>query len=117
MIYPRSTSSLCTLRALVVHVAGGLRSFDRCMPEEINRILTDAISDLIFITEESAGENLFKEGIPRQRVHFVGNTMVDTLLKHKEKSQGSKILGRLGLRAASCNGVTLAKNAGREVIS
>ena len=116
MIYPRSTSSLCTLRPLVVHVEGGLRSFDRCMPEEINRILTDAISDLIFITEESAVENLLREGIPRERVHFVGNTMVDTLIKHKERCQSSKILGRLGL-GTDRNNPLETKKQGKEVMS
>lgn len=64
------------------HVEAGLRSFDRAMPEEINRIVTDHLSDYLFTTEESANENLAREGIPRERVHFVGNCMVDTLRKH-----------------------------------
>ena len=63
----------------VIHVEAGLRSFDRTMPEEINRVLTDQISDLLFITEKSARENLLREGIPESRVHFVGNVMIDTL--------------------------------------
>jgi UDP-N-acetylglucosamine 2-epimerase (non-hydrolysing) len=64
----------------VAHVEAGLRSFDRSMPEEINRVLTDQISDLLFTTEEAALDNLLAEGIPRERVHFVGNTMIDTLV-------------------------------------
>jgi UDP-N-acetylglucosamine 2-epimerase (non-hydrolysing) len=63
----------------VVHVEAGLRSHDRTMPEEINRVLTDQISDLLFITEKSARANLLREGISEERVHFVGNVMIDTL--------------------------------------
>lgn len=63
----------------IAHVEAGLRSFDRTMPEEINRILTDAISDLLFTTEDSAMQNLRREGIPDEKVHFVGNVMIDTL--------------------------------------
>lgn len=64
----------------VAHVEAGLRSFDRTMPEEINRILTDAISDMLFTTEESGNENLKREGIPEEKIHFVGNVMIDTLV-------------------------------------
>lgn len=81
----------------VIHVEAGLRSFDRTMPEEINRVLTDAISDLLFTTEESANENLRQEGIPEEKIHFVGNVMIDTLLKHKKKARESNILYTLGL--------------------
>ncbi len=63
----------------VIHVEAGLRSFDRGMPEEINRVLTDQISDLLFTTEKSARENLLREGIPESRIHFAGNVMIDTL--------------------------------------
>jgi UDP-N-acetylglucosamine 2-epimerase (non-hydrolysing) len=63
----------------VVHVEAGLRSYDRAMPEEINRVLTDQISDLLFITEKSARDNLTREGVAEQRIHFVGNVMIDTL--------------------------------------
>lgn len=66
----------------VAHVEAGLRSFDRTMPEEINRIATDHLSILLFTTEESADKNLRREGIRRDSIHFVGNCMVDTLLKH-----------------------------------
>ena len=63
----------------VIHVEAGLRSFDRTMPEEVNRVLTDQISDLLFTTEKSARDNLSREGIDPARVHFVGNVMIDTL--------------------------------------
>jgi UDP-N-acetylglucosamine 2-epimerase (non-hydrolysing) len=81
----------------VIHVEAGLRSFDRSMPEEINRVLTDTISDCLFTTEKSAEENLRREGISDEKIHFVGNVMIDTLLKHKKKAQQSNILHRLGL--------------------
>lgn len=68
----------------VIHVEAGLRSGDREMPEEINRILTDQLSDLLFITEKSAEDNLAREGIDRSQVHFVGNVMIDTLLYNLE---------------------------------
>ena len=64
----------------VVHVEAGLRSFDRTMPEEINRLLTDQICDVLYTTERSAAENLRREGISMGRVHFVGNVMIDSLL-------------------------------------
>ncbi|HXX84681.1 MAG TPA: UDP-N-acetylglucosamine 2-epimerase (non-hydrolyzing) [Casimicrobiaceae bacterium] len=64
----------------VIHVEAGLRSFDRSMPEEINRLLTDQICDVLYTTEHSAAENLRREGISMQRVHFVGNVMIDSLM-------------------------------------
>ena len=97
VVYPRPLGDSQRPRPLVAHVEGGLRSFDRSMPEETNRILTDAISDFIFVTEKSARDNLLREGISAGKIHFVGNTMVDSLLKHKQKAQGSSILSRLGL--------------------
>jgi UDP-N-acetylglucosamine 2-epimerase (non-hydrolysing) len=84
-------------RPLIAHVEAGLRSFDRSMPEEINRLLTDAISDFLFTTEESANQNLLQEGISKNKIFFVGNTMIDTLVRHREKAQQSKILEKLGL--------------------
>ncbi len=65
----------------VAHVEAGLRSFDMTMPEEINRKLTDAISDLLFVTEEAGSRNLRKEGVPEEKIFFVGNVMIDTLRK------------------------------------
>ena len=66
----------------VIHVEAGLRSGDRTMPEEINRILTDQLSDLLFTTERRARENLLREGVAETRIHFAGNVMIDTLLGH-----------------------------------
>jgi UDP-N-acetylglucosamine 2-epimerase (non-hydrolysing) len=85
-------------RPLIAHVEAGLRSFDREMPEEINRILTDHVADLLFVTEESGLRNLRNEGIPDGKVHFVGNTMIDSLLAFKDKAGASNILDKLGLR-------------------
>ncbi|CAN7661807.1 UDP-N-acetylglucosamine 2-epimerase (non-hydrolyzing) [Pseudoduganella sp. LjRoot289] len=66
----------------VIHVEAGLRSFDRAMPEEINRVLTDQISDLLFTTEESGADNLLREGVAAHRIQFVGNVMIDTLVRN-----------------------------------
>jgi UDP-N-acetylglucosamine 2-epimerase (non-hydrolysing) len=79
----------------IIHVEAGLRSFDRGMPEEINRILTDAISDILFTTERGAADNLVREGIDPAKIHFVGNVMIDTLLAHRAKAEQSDILERL----------------------
>ncbi len=92
----------CALTAVklgvpVAHVEAGLRSFDRTMPEEINRILTDSISRWLFVSERSGLENLKREGIPAEQVFFVGNVMIDTLLQHRQRSERSTILGDLGL--------------------
>jgi UDP-N-acetylglucosamine 2-epimerase (non-hydrolysing) len=76
----------------VAHVEAGLRSFDREMPEEINRVLTDSISDLLFATEPSAVENLGREGMGGERVHLVGNVMVDALLGSLERIGRSRAL-------------------------
>lgn len=70
----------------VIHVEAGLRSFDRAMPEEINRVLTDQISDVLFTTEQEAEANLAREGIAAERVHFVGNVMIDTLYHNLEQA-------------------------------
>jgi UDP-N-acetylglucosamine 2-epimerase (non-hydrolysing) len=85
-------------RPLIAHVEAGLRSLDRGMPEEINRILTDHVADLLFVTEESGLRNLRQEGIQDEKVHFVGNTMIDSLLAFKGKAEASKILDKLSLR-------------------
>jgi UDP-N-acetylglucosamine 2-epimerase (non-hydrolysing) len=81
----------------LAHVEAGLRSFDRSMPEEINRILTDSIADYLFTTEESANQNLKQEGVPDNKIHFVGNVMIDTLLRHRAKARESTILNDLQL--------------------
>jgi UDP-N-acetylglucosamine 2-epimerase (non-hydrolysing) len=82
----------------VAHVEAGLRSFDRTMPEEINRIITDQVSDLLFTSCEDANLNLIKEGIPEDKIYFVGNVMIDTLKKHIGAAGQSKILKSLALK-------------------
>lgn len=90
-------------RPLIAHVEAGLRSFDRTMPEEINRILTDQISDLLFVTEPHGLHNLRCEGIPAEKIHFVGNTMIDSLLSFKARAESSFVLDELGLRGSDVN--------------
>jgi UDP-N-acetylglucosamine 2-epimerase (non-hydrolysing) len=84
----------------LIHVEAGLRSFDRTMPEEINRLLTDAISDLLFVTEPAGVVNLRNEGIAAEKIHLVGNVMIDTLLAHRTLAARSTILARLALSGA-----------------
>jgi UDP-N-acetylglucosamine 2-epimerase (non-hydrolysing) len=91
----------------VAHVEAGLRSGDSEMPEEINRILTDRISDLLFVTEPSGVENLAREGTDPERVHFVGNVMIDTLLRHRERAARSTIVEDHGLNPQEFAVVTL----------
>jgi len=91
----------------VAHVEAGLRSFDRTMPEEINRLLTDQISDLLFTTEASGDENLLREGIPPDRIHFVGNAMIDTLLAHRARAAALNVPARLGVKPGEYGLLTL----------
>ncbi len=91
----------------IAHVEAGLRSGDRTMPEELNRLLTDQLADLPFTTERSAAENLACEGIDAARVHFVGNTMIDTLERLLPWARGGEALQRLSLTARSYGLVTL----------
>src|SRR5439155_11130076 len=95
------------LRLPVAHVEAGLRSFDRTMPEEINRVLTDQLSDLLFTTSPEAEENLRREGVRAERVHFVGNPMIDSLERHLGRARESKIVEQLGLSAEGYALVTL----------
>jgi UDP-N-acetylglucosamine 2-epimerase (non-hydrolysing) len=81
----------------VGHVEAGLRSHDRTMPEEINRLLTDQIADRLFTPSRDAGDNLRAEGIPEERICFVGNVMIDSLLNHLERARSSTIREQLGL--------------------
>jgi len=81
----------------VAHVEAGLRSFDRSMPEEINRVLTDALAEYLFITEEDAVGNLLREGRPRERIYFVGNVMIDALRQFLPLAAKSRIGEELGL--------------------
>jgi UDP-N-acetylglucosamine 2-epimerase (non-hydrolysing) len=88
----------CKKQVPVAHVEAGLRSFDRTMPEEINRVLTDQISDLLYTTERSAHANLLREGISSERTHFVGNLMIDSLLAHRGRAvKVEEILRRAGI--------------------
>jgi len=91
----------------LIHVEAGLRSFDHDMPEEINRILTDRISDLLFVTEQSGVDNLRNEGVDSNKVHLVGNVMIDTLLANKDKAEKSDVLKRLGLSKGKYAAITL----------
>lgn len=85
------------LHLKVIHYEGGLRSFDRTMPEEINRLATDAIADLFFVTEGSAVRNLLAEGHPRNSIHLVGNLMIDTLVANKARAEATGKYRKLGL--------------------
>lgn len=110
----------CALTAVklgvpVAHIEAGLRSFDRSMPEEINRILTDAISDYLFTTEPSAEQNLLCEGIPQKKIFFTGNCMIDTLLKNREKARSSKLLEQTGLERKSYALLTLHRPSNVDV--
>jgi UDP-N-acetylglucosamine 2-epimerase (non-hydrolysing) len=102
----------CALAAIklgvpVAHVEAGLRSFDRTMPEEINRLLTDAISDLLLVSEPSGVENLRQEGIADDKVKLVGNVMIDTLYAELEAAKALGMPERLGLKAKGYGLVTL----------
>jgi UDP-N-acetylglucosamine 2-epimerase (non-hydrolysing) len=104
----------------VAHVEAGLRSGDRTMPEEINRVLTDAIADILFVSEPSGEANLLREGVVREKIHLVGNSMIDTLLKHQQKAEGTPILKNLGLlrnggKESASNG-TPSKEQTREFV-
>ena len=85
------------LSVKVAHVEAGLRSHDRRMPEEINRLLTDQIADLLFTPSEDANENLLAEGIAQERIRFVGNIMIDSIVKHLPRARESTIWKDLGL--------------------
>ncbi len=102
----------CALTAVklgvpVAHIEAGLRSFDRAMPEEINRILTDAISRWLFVSEPSGLENLRREGVAEERMFFVGNLMIDTLLACRERSEHSDVLRQLELEGQPYGVLTL----------
>jgi len=95
------------LHISVAHVEAGLRSFDRSMPEEINRLLTDAISDYLFVTEESGIHNLVSEGVGKDKMFFVGNVMIDSLEASRRLWTRSTILEQLGLKKGHYGVVTL----------
>ena len=102
-----ATLTAVKLDLAVAHVEAGLRSFDRAMPEEVNRVLTDAVSRWLFTTEPAARENLLREGIAEDRIHFVGNVMIDTLFRYRERAQQSPVLGTLGLVPGAYAALTL----------
>jgi UDP-N-acetylglucosamine 2-epimerase (non-hydrolysing) len=91
----------------VAHVEAGLRSRDRAMPEEINRILTDAIADLLLTTSQDADANLANEGVPAEKVRFVGNVMIDSLLDHLKVAERSTVRADLGLEGQAYAVLTL----------
>ena len=95
------------LHIKIIHVEAGLRSGDREMPEEINRVLTDAISDLLFVTEKSGIENLKNEGVSNGKVYFTGNVMIDSLVYFKPKIANSDFLNNFGLESQKYVLVTL----------
>jgi len=95
----------------VVHVEAGLRSFDRSMPEEINRIVTDSITDLFLVTEESGRINLLREGVQADRVHVVGNLMIDSLRQNLQRALSSGIAAALGIGPGPYGLVTLHRPA------
>jgi UDP-N-acetylglucosamine 2-epimerase (non-hydrolysing) len=102
----------CALAAVklgipVAHVEAGLRSFDRTMPEEINRLLTDAVADLLLVTEESGLANLRREGVGEHKIRLVGNVMIDTLRAWLPAARGRNVAQRLGLPAGGYGFVTL----------
>ncbi|HEU5334558.1 MAG TPA: UDP-N-acetyl glucosamine 2-epimerase, partial [Terriglobales bacterium] len=81
---------VCSKMGVAVgHVEAGLRSFDRGMPEEVNRVLTDQIADLLFTPSRDGDQNLLREGIPAERIHCVGNVMIDTLVRLLPQAAGS----------------------------
>jgi UDP-N-acetylglucosamine 2-epimerase (non-hydrolysing) len=91
----------------VAHVEAGLRSRDRTMPEELNRIVTDSLSDLLFTTSRDADENLLAEGVPQAKIRRVGNVMIDTLRRFEERCRSSKILDAIGVSSRGYALVTL----------
>jgi len=98
-----NSTMACTITAKklgikVAHVEAGLRSRDMDMPEEINRLCTDVLCDYLFITDHFADENLRAEGVAEEKIIFVGNVMIDTLLKHKAMASQLKIASKLGLQ-------------------
>jgi UDP-N-acetylglucosamine 2-epimerase (non-hydrolysing) len=95
----------------VAHIESGLRSFDRTMPEELNRIVTDQLSAQLFIHSPEANDNLHAEGVPAERIHLVGNTMIDTLVALEERFRDTGTAARLGVEPGSYVLVTLHRPA------
>jgi len=95
----------------VIHVEGGIRSWDLTMPEEINRMVTDSITDYFFTTSKTANNNLLNNGIPNDRIFYVGNTMIDTLLKHRSNFMKPAIWDEVGLEENNYLVMTLHRPA------
>jgi UDP-N-acetylglucosamine 2-epimerase (non-hydrolysing) len=95
----------------VIHVEAGLRSFDRTMPEEINRLVTDALSEVLFASEPAGVENLRREGVAAEKIHLVGNVMIDTLREQQQLAERSEVLSRMGLRPREYAVLTLHRPA------
>lgn len=91
----------------LAHVEAGLRSFDNSMPEEINRVVTDRLSDILFVTEQSGIDNLRREGVTPDKINFAGNIMIDSLVSNLKISQESRILDELGLAPKEYSVLTL----------
>jgi len=102
-----ATVASAKLNIPVAHVEAGLRSFDRIMPEEINRILTDAICDMLLVSEPAGVESLKREGHPDAHIHLVGNVMIDTLLAQVEQARARDTLQRLSLEPHAYGVITL----------
>ena len=107
-----NSTMACALAAVklgipVAHVEAGLRSFDRGMPEEINRVVTDAVADLLLVSEPAGEENLHREGIPPQRIRYTGNVMIDTLARELDAAKELAVAASLGLSPGSFAYVTL----------
>lgn len=111
-----NSTMACTLVASklgirVAHVEAGLRSFDRTMPEEVNRLVTDALADLLLTPSDDASQNLRNEGVPESKIRLVGNIMIDALVCNLELSRKSNVLERLGLPSQKFAYVTLHRPA------
>jgi UDP-N-acetylglucosamine 2-epimerase (non-hydrolysing) len=102
-----ATLAAAKLLIPVAHVEAGLRSFDRTMPEEVNRLVTDVLARWLFTSEPSGDENLAREGVPAEKVHFVGNIMIDTLRANLERARALDTLDRMGLRPGGYAVLTL----------
>jgi len=107
-----NSTMACTLAAVklgipVAHVEAGLRSFDRSMPEEVNRVVTDALADLLLVSEPAGEENLRREGVAEGRIRYVGNVMIDTLVRELEAARALDAGARLGLSPSGYAYVTL----------
>jgi len=117
-----NSTMACSLVAVklgvpVAHVEAGLRSRDRTMPEEINRLVTDAVSDLLFATSADAVENLRAEGVPEEKIHLVGNPMIDTLRQHLEAARKRGAVARFGLKPRGYALVTLHRPSNVDDVS